>query len=203
MEQTIQKRPGGRTQRNSDAVARAVMEILGENRLDFTFQEVADRSNVSIRTLHRRWPDRMALIAAALQQYNSVMLVETTDDLRSDLFQFMRRYRDRLQHPPESTINRLSAAAPGVEFARLLERGWQPVRTALRDRLEVSQAKGEFAHEIEPDIIIDMLVGPVGGLHIVMRQLVEDSYLDRLVTHALLAVGYREAIGPKDDGSAD
>ncbi|MCM0752645.1 hypothetical protein DEA98_20505 [Brucella pseudogrignonensis] len=57
--------PGGRTERNTEAILRAVLELIASSGMQFTYEDVAQLAGVSRRTLHRRWSDRTALIADA------------------------------------------------------------------------------------------------------------------------------------------
>ena len=53
-EKRKQSRPGGRTEKNRQAVAAAVLQLIKEGRLDFESQEVAALAGVHRTTLFRR-----------------------------------------------------------------------------------------------------------------------------------------------------
>ena len=55
-------RPGGRSERTRHAVTTATLELIKSGNLDFDIQEVARLAGVHRTTIHRRWPDRAALV---------------------------------------------------------------------------------------------------------------------------------------------
>lgn len=54
--------------RNSERIARAARQVLAEQGPDAPLEEIARRADVGIATLYRRFPDRQALLRAALDQ---------------------------------------------------------------------------------------------------------------------------------------
>lgn len=74
-------RPGGRTERNRQAVADAVLSCVREGRLDFEIQEIAALSSVHRTTLSRRSKVSAAVEHVFAGQKHRMGLVVRTIDI--------------------------------------------------------------------------------------------------------------------------
>lgn len=106
----VAQRRGGRTERIRLLVRGAVPELLRTIGADFTYSELAERSGVSRRTPHRRWPGKSALIAEVLSDDYGVFSVERTDDPAADLLEFAPI--PELLGPPDGSPGRRSRLGP-------------------------------------------------------------------------------------------
>lgn len=136
----MRARPGGRTSRNTEAIHEAVLELLETRGLDFSFQDVANVSGISRRTLHRRWADKNALLTDALDSYYRQLNATVTGNLQRDLQRYLRLFRDFSDSPIELAINGLAAASRDVSFARANAESWQWGTNPLGELLQDAQA---------------------------------------------------------------
>lgn len=187
-----QRRPGGRTERNRQKVAAAVLQLIGEGRLDFELQEVAALAGVHRSTLFRRWPDRSALLAEAMAEHVSHLSMAFCGDWREDLRRIAFGMRDFLDDPVEIAMNRMLVASDNEDFHEQMLRHWSPVAATLHRPLVAAQAAGEIAPGIEPATLIWMLISPIIVSAVLMRSSPSDAFLHRLVEQAILACGGRK-----------
>jgi len=184
-----QKRPGGRTERNRQRVAAAVLQLIGEGRLDFGLQEVAVLAGVHRTTLFRRWPDRSALIAEALAEHVSHLSIAFCGDWQEDLRRIAFGMRDFLDDPVEIAMNRLLVASDNEDFREQMFRHWAPVIETLHLPLAAARAAGEISPHIEPATLIGMLISPIIVSTVLMGVTPGDAFLRQLIEQTILACG--------------
>jgi AcrR family transcriptional regulator len=155
--------------------------------LAFTYQDVAERSGVSRRTLHRRWPDRNDLIAASLRADYDHFRVVPTGRLDEDLRDFALQFRDFAASPTAIMIDGLAAVSPDRDFAQLsraaFEQSAAPILESLRRAAEASQ----ISPEIDMKTVMAMLVSPIVVACSITREPPTDSDVHLLVDHVLRA----------------
>jgi len=183
------KRPGGRTERNRQKVAAAVLQLIAEGRLDFGLQEVAVLAGVHRSTLFRRWPDRSALITEALAEHVSHLSIEFCGDWQEDLRRIAFGMRDFLDDPVEIAMNRLLVASDNEDFREQMSRHWVPVIEALHLPLVAARAAGEISPHVEPATLIGMLISPIIVSTVLMRVTPGDAFLRQLIEQTILACG--------------
>ncbi|MGB5077093.1 MAG: TetR-like C-terminal domain-containing protein [Sphingorhabdus sp.] len=176
-----QKRPGGRTEQNRQAVAAAVLDLIGKCNLDFEVQEVAALAGVHRTTLFRRWPDRGSLIAEALAEHVSRLSVEFTGDWRRDLRIAGYALRDFLSDPVEQAMNRMLAITDSEDFRVQMVRNWEPILDAFGQPIRMAQQRGELSETVDVDIVISMLLSPILSRSVFMRTNASNDLIDRLV----------------------
>jgi AcrR family transcriptional regulator len=91
------------------AVLEATRNILGEEGFHAaTVQEIARRSGTSVPAIYRRWPTRLALIEDAAFSSLAGIAVESTGDLRADMYRLIEGFHHSLNTPAAR------AAIPGL-----------------------------------------------------------------------------------------
>src|ERR1700748_158799 len=98
---TVQRRPGGRSARNREAVMRATMETLAELGFEgLTFTEIGRRAGVHGTSVQRRWGSRERVLLEALVSYaNEVITIPDTGSLRTDMVGFSRSLSNYFYSP--------------------------------------------------------------------------------------------------------
>ena len=187
-------RPGGRTRRNTEAIHAAVLSLLEERGTDFTMQDIADAAGVSRRTLHRRWADREALVADALEAYYRSFTVQTVGDLRADLLSYLLAFRDFSDSRLERVLNGLAATSAEAHFAHANRRSWEAQEKTLPRILAAARERGELREDVSTALITHLLTAPI----LVSASIVRTPLTDQQVEAALDAVldGVR---APADD----
>ena len=155
-----------RDERIDQDITRAALEVLADVGFDrFSVEAVAQRARVAKTTVYRRFPNREELIAGALERLNDDLPAEPpTGDVRRQLVEVLDAIRRRT---PDSARGRILMHAVGEgarepALAELVhERVLAPRRRLLRAVIQNGIDSGELRSDIDADVIIPMLVGPM------------------------------------------
>jgi len=182
-------RPGGRTERVRTTVIEAVLELIGSGNLEFNVPDVERLSGVHRATIHRRWPDRTSLIKLALAEHQAAIRnaieIEYTGDLRADLRRFAVAFRDFCVNPHEVAISMVTASSKNREFVRESNDIWMPIHMEAMDLISQARMAGEIKNDVDPDMVVSMLVDPIVVETTFTRVAPSDEYLETLVGHVV------------------
>lgn len=154
---------GPRAARVVEDVLAATAEALasagyGALRID----EVAARSGVNKTTIYRRWPTKVDLVAATLEQLRPSPEPSNTGDLRADVLTMLREMIELCSSPIGRGITRMlqiERADPEVErITRSLRRN---MRITREQRIQQAIDAGQLPAHSSPRLIVDMLFAPV------------------------------------------
>jgi AcrR family transcriptional regulator len=154
-----------RSTRTRQVVLDATAALLAEGGLAATtIDAVRDRSGVSKTTIYKHWPNRLCVaVDAFAERLELATDLPDTGTARGDFVEQVRR------------VTAFYTSGVGKVFASLLANAMQdPVAAAwFRDRLLVSRRhgiehlwtraveRGEVRDDLDPDIAMDLLFGPV------------------------------------------
>jgi AcrR family transcriptional regulator len=181
-------RPGGRSARVRLAVLDAVLGILRDDGFAaLTFDAVAQRSGVHRTTLHRRWPSRGALVAAALVAHSAERVpIPDTGALRTDLQAFGRSVRDAItSRAGRGIASALADPAVRSELREINQRFWGARFDATRAIVERAIARGELPDDIDPPFVVELVGGPIWFRAFVVGSEVSDDFVDDVVETCL------------------
>lgn len=156
--------------RRSDRARRAVLEAAWEL-LDergyraLTVEGLATRACVGKATIYRWWPNKAAVVLDALLERAAPELIyPDTGSVRGDLVARLERLRIDLG---ETRVGRTMAGLiaesqhdPDVAEA-FRERWLTPRREVAKEVLERAVARGELRPDIDENLLLDALFGPV------------------------------------------
>jgi AcrR family transcriptional regulator len=146
------------------AILRAALEVLADAGWSgFTMQGVAARAGVGKAAIYRRWESREAVVAAAVEGMVSEIGLADTGSIRGDLLELMCR-AVRLYGGEAGRLmpGLVSAMAQHEEVATAVRKVFlAPRRAALREVLERGVARGELRADIDRDLALDFLGGPL------------------------------------------
>jgi TetR/AcrR family transcriptional regulator of autoinduction and epiphytic fitness len=159
------RQPDPRIERSRQVILRATLAELGEAGYGaFTIESVAARAGVAKSTIYRHWPDRLTLIADAFETAHGHTVPPVEALTARDGLQRL------LQHVAEVVVDSaFSASIPalieGAERDPRL-RGFRHRYSAQRrqslTRLIIQgQAQGEFADDVDPELAVQALLGPI------------------------------------------
>ena len=159
-----QRGPDPRAARSRAAALDAAQELLVEQGWSaVTHVAVAARSGVGRTTLYRHWADTTSMLKDAITQRIQASHSAPTGLLRDDLIQELDTLRILLHDPVADNGIRAVIERAGVDpmFAQLknalYEAGSQISRTVLNDAV----ARGELSTDLDVDLAIDQLAGPL------------------------------------------
>jgi AcrR family transcriptional regulator len=126
-------------------------------------QGLADRAGVGKAAVYRRWKSREAVLTAAVEGMVSEIGLPDSGSIRGDLLELMHRavvlYRGvagRLMPGLVSAMARHDEVAAAVREAFL-----GPRRSALREVLERGVERGELRPDVDRELALDFLGGPL------------------------------------------
>jgi len=162
----VTRAPGRPRSAEADrAILQAALELLAEDGYRaLTMERVRERSGVGKATLYRRYGSKEELVRAAIVHLNAdVPVPEDTGSLMGD---FLAAAEEILAGAAERNAlvlmpRLLSDVADDAEMHALFyEHLVAPRRRVVREIIERAKARGEIRAELDPDLAIDMMVGP-------------------------------------------
>ena len=153
-----------RSEQTHAAILRAALEILAETGWSgFTMQGVAEHAGVGKAAIYRRWSSREAVLAAAVEGMVSEIGVPDRGSIRKDLLELMRRAVALYDGDSGRLMPGLVSAMAMHEdvAAAVRETFLAPRRAALEKVLERGVARGELRPDIDRDLALDVLAGPL------------------------------------------
>ena len=178
-------RPPRAAAASHDAILDAVYDLLHEKSVrDLTIEEIARRAGVGKPTIYKWWPSKAALVMAMLDE----RIVEDLSApggknaekaIRGLVTELVRRFNG---FPGKVAVEILAEgqSEPGVlqEYrARYLSKR----RAFAAEVIERAQASGEFRKDIDPQVLIDMIFGPIYYRRIVRHQKLDERFGNELV----------------------
>ena len=160
----ITDRRDARVERTVAKVLDAVRRLLRtEGLASVTFGRVSRESGVSRTTLYRHWSSPSELISEAWARVAPSNRVPHTDDVTDDLVGLFVGVRDVVE---SSTMRRslpalLVAAQRDEVISALHARFVEDRRAPIIERLEVAVAEGQISRDADPDLLVDLLSGPI------------------------------------------
>lgn len=155
-----------RSQRTEKAILAAASRLLAEAGLaGMTIEGVAELAGVGKASIYRRWPSRGALaFDASAGDYMSGQPTRDTGALEGDLLATARDWIRTVKRLPWGrTLRGLVAEVqrdPSLASA-WRERFVNQVRGQRRPVVERAIARGEIPARSDPELILDMLYGPL------------------------------------------
>jgi len=194
-----------RTERARSEVLDAAADVISEVGVDrLTIDEVALRSGVAKTTIYRHWPSKRALVADAVR--SSCFLesaTPNTGDLRADLIAcFEGMTRAGLSGRPGKILPSLLDGAhrdPELDglLDQLLHERNEPVRTVL----ELAQLRGALPADLDLDLALTFLVGPLLYRKVIRREPVTAPFVEAVVDAALRSFGPGPRWSPTEDAT--
>ncbi len=160
--------------RRSDAARRAILtaalDLVGQvGYAKLSIAGIAARAGVGKQTIYRWWPSKGAVLLDALLALSEgedsvVAALPDTGDLQADLKLVLRATVEELNDPRYDVPMRALATEtqhdPALATA-YAEWAQEPLQHAKRERLRSAQHAGEIAANVDLDVAIDMIWGPV------------------------------------------
>jgi AcrR family transcriptional regulator len=195
-----QARPPGRprSERAHRAILQAANELLeSEGFAAVTVEAIAERAGVSKATIYRWWPNRAAVVMDGfLSIVSSEVPFPHTSHAREDIRIHMRRLAEAFSGKIGRTVAALIAEGQSdPELAEALRSRWLSVRRAeAREILELGIERGELREDLDPEVAVDVLYGPIYYRMLVGHAPLDDDFADALADHVFAGLAAR---GPR------
>jgi AcrR family transcriptional regulator len=190
----IVRRPGGRTHDHSMRIFKCVLDILSVGGYAaLTFQEVAERAEVSRSTLYRRWATRADMVLDAISEsiFGGIKVADT-GSLAGDMRATLTKMGQMLNSPIGQGA--LAAAAEierGPEFAAHRRALWDrrfadfgPLFARARERQELSPA-------FDTEAALAMIAGALYYRVLVMGRDIDKAWIDRVLAQFIASTWHK------------
>jgi AcrR family transcriptional regulator len=177
-----------RLERTHATVLGAVRRLLQAEGIGaITFARVSREAGVSRTTLYRHWDGPSDLLADAWSRAAPPNDVACTTDLRADLVDLFLGIRDIVDSPTvrRSLPNLLAAAQDDPVITRMHAEFVRDRRQPIIDRLEQARRSGDLAAGADPDLLVDLISGPLFYRQLMRRLDTSDERVAALVDAAL------------------
>ncbi|MEV2237545.1 TetR/AcrR family transcriptional regulator [Micromonospora sp. NPDC049891] len=195
---TAQRGGTPNTARRNEASRRAILtaafDLLQEvGYAKLSIEGIAARAGVGKQTIYRWWPSKGTVIFDAFLMLSEGAAGEPpalpdTGDLSADLTAVLRATVDELNDPRYDQPMRALATeiAHDPELAAAYaERLDGPLKEAKRQRLRSAQRAGQLAEDLDLDVAVEMIWGPVLNRWLHRTGPLTAEYTDRVVSTAL------------------
>jgi AcrR family transcriptional regulator len=149
----------------------------------FRLEALAARAGVAKTTILRRWPSKAAVAAAAVERLalQSVDLPES-GTVRGDLHALLTSAVTAFTHGDGRFVPRLiRESGHHPEIADLLQTVIHTRRLAYRRVLGRAIARHELDPDVDQDLLIDLLVGPIWTRLLITRDPITPALVDDIV----------------------
>ena len=152
---------------------------------------MAARAGVGKATIYRRWSSKTDLVVDALGSLKPPLVHPDTGSTRDDLIQLFGVAPGK-DHDPDSArllVGLCMELQRSPEMGEMYrERFAGPRRQVAREILARGVERGEIRPDIDPDEIVDLLVGPLFYRQLVAGRPVDPAGLSRMVDLVLAGI---------------
>ncbi|NOT61230.1 MAG: TetR/AcrR family transcriptional regulator [Acidobacteria bacterium] len=167
------------------AILEATRDLLLEaGFVGLTIEGIAERAGVGKTTIYRRWPDKANIVMDAFFTCaNPKLAFPDTGSLREDLLRQMRALVREFNGPLGQTVATLMAGMQSdSSLAEAFRQQWIEARRAeSRAVVERSHARGELRADIETEVLLDALHGPLYFRLLTQYAPLNAAFAERLV----------------------
>lgn len=186
------KRGRPRNVETEKSILAASYELLLESGFGaVTVEKIAERAGVSKATIYKWWPNKAAVVVDGFLSAASARLpVPDTDSVLRDILDHVKNVTRFMTNPEGRIIKEL--IGEGQFDAGLAEalrtRYIQPRRLEARQLLERGVRQGELREDLDLELSIDLLYGPIFYRLLVLGDPLDDDYVEKLVGYALAGI---------------
>jgi AcrR family transcriptional regulator len=185
--------PTRRNENSRRAILGAALDLVAEvGYTKLAIENVATTAGVGKQTIYRWWPSKGALMFDAFLSLNGGVdgdaSLPDTGDLAADLKLVLRATIDELQEPrydlPMRALHTEIVHDPALaaDYAKRLD---EPMREIKKKRLRAAQQAGQLAEDVDLDIAVDLLWGPILNRWLQRTHPLTPEYVDQLVDTVL------------------
>jgi AcrR family transcriptional regulator len=182
-------RPRSDAAASHDEILDAVYEVLHEKSVrDLTIEEVARRAKVGKPTIYKWWPSKAALVMDMFEERIAGELAVTGAKTAEQLIRTQVRELIRLLNGffGKVAAEIIAEGQSDPEVLRVYRERYVTRRRALsHEFIERASASGEFKRTIDPNLLIDMIYGPIYYRQLVRHAPLDRAFGDQLVDHLM------------------
>lgn len=198
---TARTRGRPRDQMARQRILKAALELMEESTFaQVTAEAIADRAGAGKATVYRWWPNKAAVVIEAFREAVTPELpFPDTASLRDDLRTQARNFARVLSGSKGKMLRSfIVAARSDPDVAAAFRSIWSaPRRKEAKKLLRRKQANGQLRKDVDPDLVLDALYGPLYYRFLVKNEPPARKYAEALADLVLISVqhGDRRSIG--------
>jgi AcrR family transcriptional regulator len=184
-----------RSKRVRQAVLDATTNLVAEVGVErTTIDEIANRSGVAKTTIYRHFASKQALVVEAVHACTFIIpAVTDTGSLRDDLISCFSgttraSYDGRLG---DMMLSLMDAAQRDPELGRLVRAQTEQRRRFATTVIERAVERGDLPHDVDVDLLVTLLAGPLVYTKLVRRQRVTEELVAAVVDTVLASYAVR------------
>jgi AcrR family transcriptional regulator len=183
------KRGRPRSQSAREAILKSTVELL--HKVGFSalsMEGVAARAGVGKMTIYRWWPNRAALVAEAfLSSVESKVRFPDTGSIHNDLRAQMKELVKVFSSKQGRTIALLlGGGQSNPEMIEAFRSRWmEPRRVEAREIIRRAARRGELRPNIDADLALDALYGPIYFRFLVKHKPLDTKFIDALADYVV------------------
>jgi len=180
---TDARRGRPRDARCDQAILDATLELLVGGIGNLSIDAVAARARVGKATIYRRWSTKEALVVEALGSDTVTITTPDTGTLRGDLEHYFHHVLERLADAKGSDVlpHLIEAACYDPVVRESLEHYITRRQTPVREVLSRAIARGELSAEVDVDVMVDLLLGPLMYRRLLSHFPVDQRFIDHVL----------------------
>ena len=171
--------PRNRSATAHKKVLQAALELVAQHGFDATSMDaVAHKSGVSKATIYKHWSDKEALLLEMMAEVNGIRGRPSFDsgNTRNDMIAVLSYRSAESAEMRELILPHFMAYAAshpkiGMAWRKMV---MEPPRRELTDLIQLGIQKGEFLPDLNIDLCLALLLGPLVYWHIFLRRTTED-----------------------------
>lgn len=171
------------------AILDAVLELLGECGYEaLTVEAVAARAGVGRASIYRRYSGRVELLEAAVRHFAPLRPdPPDTGSVRDDLIAIVKEFTSTLERGGSGRLipSMVSAAGRHPEVREALVRFSASKRAPTLEVIERGIRRGELRVDLDPQLLVDLLVGSAMYRIILRGEHVSARHAERIVDAVL------------------
>ena len=186
-------RPSGRSQRTHHAVMTAAAELLAENGYaSITIEGIAARASVAKTTIYRWWPTKAAIFMELYNELAAEMLIgldtgSVEEDLRNLLRGLFKLFTTTSAGP--AMVGMIAQAQSSPEFANVFQEQFMfHRRNVTRAILQRGLERGELQQDIDINLAIDVISGPIWYRLLQGHAPLDDDFADGVIRQILFGI---------------
>jgi len=162
----------------------STLNLLGKNGFsDLTIEAVAAHANVGKATVYRWWPNKAALIADAFASSATRKLhFQDTGSIFTDMSQQMRQVVKVFRSPRGRIVSAILGGGQSDNdlISAFRKRFLWPRRREAYATLRRAIRRGELRKDIDMDLLLDSLYGPIYMRFLIRHDKLSASFVDNL-----------------------
>ena len=186
--------PSRRRKRPHQAILAATIELLEtEGYKALTIEGIAQKAGVGKQTIYRWWPSKAAIVMEAYTQKASQRIpLPDRGSVYLDLQELLKRLFLVLTTTSAGAVvsSLIAEAQMDLEFAQSFRDGFiETRRQAMRELLERGRDRGELRADVDIELVIDALYGPVWLRLLNKHAPLDNQFAEELVDQLRVGIG--------------